>query len=359
MVELPQQVGQPYGAELGDEHVDLREPTEEVVEHHRGERLHDRPVPPVRDPLETVEVLVARLRVFAPVRSVLRVATTEVHGDPRFRLVDEGPEAVEVWVERRPSERGPRGQVNHARPSVEGALQLRHRMIGVEQGHRDRDDDPVGVRITPVFEQPVVVCTVDGIARFDVAPLESALPTRAYGVQHRHFDILGVHEGQTGILLLEGGTHRVVLLDELGPTQLVQVAHRVELVEHCPRDRDSTLHLGNAAQIDPPVAPLGLRVHADRAPIVLDLFVFVVLVSEHAWLPGEPRPIDHLRVEVARNRISRRIEMVIGIEDAIRKALLRLGGVDPTGSDLCASRHQSPPRNGPMKLRATRFTSPS
>ena len=84
VVELAQEVRDPHRAELGDEHVDVREPTEHVVEHHRRDRLHDRTVAPIRHPLEGVEVLVLVLGVLAPLPAPWRLVShhRDVHGDP-------------------------------------------------------------------------------------------------------------------------------------------------------------------------------------------------------------------------------------------------------------------------------------
>ena len=62
VVELAQDVRQPDRALLGDQHVQVGEPPEQVVHDHAGNGLHRRAVAPVEHPLQPVEVTQAPRR---------------------------------------------------------------------------------------------------------------------------------------------------------------------------------------------------------------------------------------------------------------------------------------------------------
>ena len=60
-----------------------------------GCEFHRGAITPIHHPLKGVKVAEYRARILGPVGSVLLVVgTPEMHGQPHFRLVDDGPEAV-------------------------------------------------------------------------------------------------------------------------------------------------------------------------------------------------------------------------------------------------------------------------
>ena len=166
-------------------------------------------------------------------------------------------------------------------------------MLDFEERYRHRHDDAVLVGVTPVLEEPVVEGPHHRVARLEVVAAEGALPAGANGVQYRDLDVLDVHQSQTGVLHLERRSHGVVTLDQLLATELIEGAHRVQLVEHRTRDGYPSLHLGQGTQIDSPVTSFGLRVDAEGTSVVFN-FLLYVLVHEHAWLTRKPSPLDHL-----------------------------------------------------------------
>ena len=83
MVHLAQRVRQPHRALLREQHAQVREPPEEVVQDHARGQLHRGAVAPVHRPLERVEVAEGDVGILAPAApyAVVR-GRPEVHGHP-------------------------------------------------------------------------------------------------------------------------------------------------------------------------------------------------------------------------------------------------------------------------------------
>ena len=89
MVHLADDVRNPHRPLLGQAHVDVREPSEEVVQDETGDELHRGAVPPVHDVLERVEVAERVVGVLGPVGAVLLVVgAAQVHRELHSGFVD-------------------------------------------------------------------------------------------------------------------------------------------------------------------------------------------------------------------------------------------------------------------------------
>ena len=211
--EFTEHVTEEFGSVLDRCDAQIGETIEQLVENQRGEIVVDRPFHVerldrrlVRRPRELRREPVDGV----PIRAIARVAGVDDNRDAG--LVGPRPERIEVRVAggHLTVFRRWRGRPGHdgGRPVGQGKLQLRHRCVNVGQRDVRRGEYAVLVGEAPVLAEPLVERPEHHSDALGVV-LEHFLVEHAErGKQPNLADALGVHCGQSGVVVAVRGVDR-------------------------------------------------------------------------------------------------------------------------------------------------------
>ncbi len=209
--------------------LELRKSTEQIVVDERGQSIHDRPVAVQVHPLPGGLVIRARIGVLTPMHSFTLVvaAVGDVICDTHARLVEPGPDGIEIPVAGRTAVGRSGPQHHDSGAAFQDPLGLANRLVQVPERDRRRAEQPARIREPPGLEQPPVEGIEVGVQDIG-APAERLSEERQPGKDDRCLDTLAIEVGQPGLRLQvlrpgwlvetlvvgDPGLHRAQLLGE-------------------------------------------------------------------------------------------------------------------------------------------------
>ena len=274
--------------------LEVREAAEEVVEHQRGDRVHDGPVAVEAGPLERGLAVRGRVGVLAEPGThhlvVARLGDVKRHADPG--LVQARPKGIEVGVCRRAAIARPGPQGNDASTSLEHRVEFGNGLVEIDQGEEgSRIDAPLVVE-PPGLVEPAVEGAEVRIRLLGVVAHELFDANRQRGKQEAGFEALLVHPGQARLAL-----------DERGLVDLHDVS-RVTRCVHLSQHLAQGARLGVVVEVEITQECEGLVAHHHA--------LAALSVHHHP-----DRLVTMSALDVTRKAVSRLVIVIVGVEQPV------------------------------------------